>query len=249
MSQVPVSSSSEYRYPRRRPIRFLLRQGIRLAFAVLSDLHVIGRENLPRSGPLIVVANHFHFTDPAAMIRAVPWPLEILRGGQMVDAPFVVTFLPRLWGAYTVQRGTGSRSAMRASKAVLEQRGVLGIFPEGGSWAPVLRPARPGAAYLAALTGAPVLPIGLDGLVDLFPQLGRGRRATVTARIGKPIGPFQTTGRGRQKRGQLEEIGHTIMNHIADLIPPERRGIYSDDPAVRAAAEEAAVYPYHGLGG
>jgi hypothetical protein len=113
----------------------------------------------------------------------------------------------------------------------------------------VLRPARPGAAYLAALTGAPVLPVGLDGLVDLFPQLGRGRRARVTARIGKPIGPFRTTGRGRQKREQLEEIGHTIMNHIADLIPPGRRGVYSDDPAVRAAAEEAAVYPYHDLGG
>jgi 1-acyl-sn-glycerol-3-phosphate acyltransferase len=241
--------NSHYPYPRRRPIRFLLRQGIRLGFAVLSDFRIIGQENLPESGPLIVVANHFHFVDPAAMIRAVPWPLEILRGRQMVDAPPIVTFLPKLWGAYTVRRGTAARSAMRASKAVLKQDGVLGIFPEGGSWATVLRPARPGAAYIAVQTGAPVLPIGLDGLVDLFPCLRGGRRAKVTARIGKPIGPFQATGRGHEKREQLEEIGHRLMNHIATLIPPERRGVYSDDPGIRAAAEQAAVYPYHDLDG
>ncbi|MFC2015634.1 lysophospholipid acyltransferase family protein [Chloroflexota bacterium] len=249
MSQNQVSYASQYRYPRRRPIRFLLRQGIRLAFAVLSDLRIIGQENLPRSGPLIVVANHFHFVDPAALIRTAPWPLEILGALQMVDAPRTVTWLPGLWGAYTVRRGAASRTAMRASKAVLEQNGVLGIFPEGGSWAPSLRPARPGAAYLAAQTGAPILPIGLDGLVDLFPRLRHGRHARVTARIGKPFGPFQATGKGREKRGQLIDIGHTIMGHIAELIPPERRGVYSSDPSIRAAAEHAAIYPYDDLGG
>jgi 1-acyl-sn-glycerol-3-phosphate acyltransferase len=132
---------------------------------------------------------------------------------------------------------------MRASVAVLAQSGVLGIFPEGGSWAAMLRPARPGTAYLAPQTAAPLLPIGLDGLVDLFPRLRLGRHAAVTVRIGKPFGPFQAEGQGRARRKQLEEIGHEIMQQIAELIPPERRGVYSSDPRIRAAAQTAAVYP------
>jgi len=239
--------TSQFPYPRRRLLRFFMRRGIRLAFAALSRLRIEGRENLPASGPLIVVANHFHFVDPVAVICVTPWPLDFLAGLQMVNAPPVVTFLPKMWGVYSVRRGAASRDAMRAAMAVLAQKGVLGVMPEGGNWASVLRPARPGAAYLAVQTGAPLLPIGLDGLLDLFPSVRRGRRAAVTVRIGRPFGPFRAAGHGRERRQQLDEIGHEIMRRIAELIPPERRGVYSDDPAIRAAAQEVAVYPYDNL--
>ncbi len=238
---------SQFPYPRRRIIRFFLRRGIHLGLAVLSRLRVEGRENLPASGPLLVVANHFHFIDPAIVIGVTPWPLDFLAGLQMVGAPPVVTVLPKMWGVYSVRRGGASTDAIRAATAVLAQNGVMGIMPEGGCWATVLRPARPGAAYIAAQSGAPLLPIGLDGVTDLFPSVRRGRRATVTVRIGRPFGPFQATGHGRERRQQLDEIGHEIMRHIADLLPPERRGVYSDDPAIRAAAQAAAVYPHEDL--
>jgi 1-acyl-sn-glycerol-3-phosphate acyltransferase len=219
----------------------------RLGFALLSDFRVTGREYCPKTGPLIVVANHFHFADPAAMLRATSWPLEWLAGFQSPNAPAVVTWIPKVWGVYYVRRGAASRTAMRAAMATLAQDGVVGIFPEAGSWASVLRPARPGTAYLAARSGARLLPMGLDGLVDLFPRLRQGRRARVTVRFGKPFGPFETTGHGRKRRQQLEAIGHEIMKKISELLPPERRGVYSDDPALRAAAQEVAEYPYHDL--
>jgi 1-acyl-sn-glycerol-3-phosphate acyltransferase len=243
----PSQSQSPFPYPRRRPVRYLLRKLSRLAFALLTDFHVLGLENLPQSGPLIVVANHFHFADPAAIIGTLPWPMDFLAGFHLIDAPAVTTWLPKAWGAYTVRRGAASRQAMRASIAVLAQNGILGIFPEGGSWAAVLRPARPGTAYLAARSGAQLLPLGLDGLVDIFPHLRRGRRAQVTVRIGKPFGPLLAPGHGPQRRQRLEKIGDEIMEQIAELLPPERRGVYSSDPAIRAAAREAAVYPYHDL--
>lgn len=66
----------------------------------------------------------------------------------------------------------------------------------------------------------------------------------VTVRIGKPFGPFEVTKRGRAARPQLEKMGHVLMKHIAALLPPERRGVYSEDPALREAAAEAAIYPY-----
>jgi len=178
------------------------------------------------------------------MVRATPWSLEFVGGFQMPNAPASVTWIPKLWGYYPVYRGTASRYALRAAEAVLAQRGILGIFPEAGNWATVLRPARPGAAFLAVQTGARILPLGFDGLLDVFPRLRKGRRARVTVRIGKPFGPFRATGRGRARRQQLDTIGHEIMQHIAELISPERRGHYSDDPAIRAAAQGTEIYPW-----
>jgi 1-acyl-sn-glycerol-3-phosphate acyltransferase len=224
--------ADQYPYPRRLAIRFLLRQGIRFSFALLSNLRITGRENLPAAGPLIVVANHFHFLDPLAVIRATPWPMEFLAGLQNPDAPKTLSWITRVWGVYTVRRGAASRTAMRASLSVLEQGGVLGVFPEGGSWASVLRPARPGTAYLAAQSGARLLPMGLDGFLDVFPSVARLRRARATVRIGRPFGPFHVEGRGHARRQQLEDIGNKIMLRIAELIPPDRRGVHSDDPEI-----------------
>jgi 1-acyl-sn-glycerol-3-phosphate acyltransferase len=234
----------KYPYPRRRVIRRVSQQLAYAALAALTDLRIIGRENLPHSGPLIVVANHFSFIDPVAMIRAVPWPIEFVGGFQMPNAPTVVKWLPKVWGYYPVHRGTFSTDALRAAEAVLEQQGILGIFPEAGNWATVLRPARPGAAFLAVRTGAPILPMGFANLNEVFPSLRRGKRASVTIRIGKPFGPFHANGRGHKRRPKLEAIGHEIMERIARLIPPEKRGHYSKDPAIRAAAQGTEVYPW-----
>lgn len=86
--------------------------------------------------------------------------------------------------------------------------------------------------------------VGLVGLNDVFPALLKGRRAKIQFVIGKPFGPFRVTGRGREKRELLDEIGHEIMRHIAELIPPERRGCYSDDPVIREAARGTEIYPW-----
>lgn len=238
---------TQYPYPRRVPIRRTMKLLARLALHGLADFRVVGRENLPARGPLLVVANHFSPWDTVALVATVPWPIEFLGGLQLVDAPGMVKWIPRLWGFYAVRRGSVSRTAMHAATAIMDQSGILAIFPEGGSWATVLRPARPGTAYLAVHTGAQVLPVGLDGLVDLFPRLRQGKRGRITVRIGKPFGPFPGAARGRAGRTALDDLGHTMMEQIARLLPPERRGVYSDDPALVEAAQEAAVYPYHYL--
>jgi 1-acyl-sn-glycerol-3-phosphate acyltransferase len=237
-----VTADLRYPYPRRRKLRGALRELARLAFLVLADLQIIGQENLPQAGPLLVVANHFSYVDPAAMVRVLPWPIEFVGGFEMPFAPAAVRWIPKLWGYYSVHRGSVSRDALRAAEAVLNQNGILGIFPEAGSWATVLRPARPGAAFLAVRTGARILPMGFDGFTELLPCLRRGHRTHATIRIGRPFGPFRSVKRARRDR--LEAIGHEIMGRISSLIPPERRGYYSTDPAIRAAAHGTEVYPW-----
>jgi len=233
-------------YPRRRVIRSALRPLIRAALHALSDFTIEAKENLPKEGPLLVIGNHFSFLDPVAVIGAVPYPIEYVGGFRMPNAPQSVTWLASLYGFLPVRRGSVSRDTLYASRKVLQLKGVLGIFPEGGSWASFLRPARPGAAYLASSTPAKILPVGLDGLTDLFPMLKRRKRAKITVRFGRPFGPFFVSERGESNRNRLEEIGHEMMRQIAFLIPPEKRGIYSEDETVRSLAATQAAYPWDG---
>jgi 1-acyl-sn-glycerol-3-phosphate acyltransferase len=235
---------SEFKYPRRRRLRAVLQPFANRVLRTLTNLEVIGLENCPRQGPLLVVANHFNFADPVALIAVVPHLLEFFAGSVRPESPAIVKWLPEVWKIYPVKRGSGSRYALKAAEYVMQQNGVLGIFPEGGAWAQVLRRPRPGTAYVAARTGAPILPVGLEGMPNIFPALRQGRRAKVTMRIGKPFGPFKVTGRGRERREQLDAIGDEIMQQIAALLPPQKQGLYSPDPAIRAAAEEVADYPW-----
>jgi 1-acyl-sn-glycerol-3-phosphate acyltransferase len=208
---------------------------------------VEGRENLPKSGPLLVVGNHFSFLDPVAVIHTMPWQLEFIGGAQAPNAPAAVGWIRNLWQTLPVRRGTASRETLLKAQQVLNQGGVLGIFPEGGSWASVLRPARPGAAFLAARTGAPILPIGLDGFTTFFKRVGIGRRAHARVRIGKIFGPYELDLRSRNDRSRLEEVGKEIMQHIAELLPEDRRGFFSSDPAIRAAALGTEIYPWENV--
>ena len=233
-------------YPRRVLIRRTLKSLSKIAFALLSDFEIRGEENLPSKGPLLVIANHFSFIDPVAVLRTLPYPIEFVGGAEFPHAPAIVQSLPQWWGYYPVFRGTGSRFALRAAEEILKQDGVLGIMPEGGSWAEVLRPARPGAAFLASQTGAKVLPLGIYGLNSIFPiKLGERHKAIVN--IGKPVGPFIATGKGRERREQLDEIGLELMKAIAHLLPDHFRGFLADDPAVRAAATGTELYPWENL--
>ncbi len=230
--------------PRRAVMRSILAGMIRVLFRSLTRFKIVGQDNVPSGGPLLVVANHFHFADPLAVIRVLPWHLDFVGGFHMRFAPPWIRWIPRMWGLHRVRRHGSSRSALRAAESTLRQGGVLGIFPEGGSWANVLRPPRPGSAFLAARTGVRILPIGIDGMEEIFPCLGRFRRAAVTIRIGKPIGPFDPAASGRSGREELDHIGETIMRAIAALLPASKQGVYSDDPELRAAAEKVAAYPW-----
>ncbi|MCJ7626661.1 MAG: 1-acyl-sn-glycerol-3-phosphate acyltransferase [Anaerolineaceae bacterium] len=239
-------NSQEISLIHRPVIRSILRRLIHIAFSVISDFRVIGKENIPAEGPLLVVGNHFNFVDPLAFIEMIPRTVEFLGGTEMPGAPRIVHWIPKMWGVYQVHRGSVSREALTKAEMILARGGVLGIFPEAGSWAEVLRPARPGAALLAVRSNAMILPVGLDGLPEILP-LRLGKRPKVTIRVGQPFGPIREDIRGRDGRRKLDEIGDLIMHKISELIPPERRGCYSDDPQLRAAAIAVAKYPWEGV--
>lgn len=227
-------------YPRRRAIRYGLKGLAKAAFFLISDLKITGQSNLPKDEPYILVANHFHFADPVAMIVLCDRQVEFVGGFRFPNAPAIVKFIPSIWGYFPVYRGAYSGRALRAAKTVLENKGVLGIFPEGGAWANVLRPPRPGTAFLAQQTGVKIVPMGLVGFEKLFGQI----RPKLRINIGKPIGPFPAEVGKRPSREKIDQIGEEIMCNIAALLPESAHGVYAEDSQQRKAAQAIAAYPF-----
>ncbi|MEL6474279.1 MAG: lysophospholipid acyltransferase family protein [Pseudomonadota bacterium] len=228
------------KYPRRRLVRYTLRTLAGLAIRLFGRLSVSGLENIPKSGPVVLAANHFAFIDPPLVLRASPRLVEFVGGARNPGAPGWTPSFPAMWGVIRAYRGTFSRSTLDQSIGVLEQGGVLGIFPEGGNWATVLRPARPGAAFIAIHTGAPIVPVSITGAVGFLGK--QSRKASVT--FHPAILPPSTTLTGRARRVALDAFGDEIMARIASGLPDADRGKFSSCPEARAAAEAVSAYPF-----
>ncbi|MCB2209480.1 1-acyl-sn-glycerol-3-phosphate acyltransferase [bacterium] len=219
----------EYPYPRKLFIRGILRAEISFLTGLLTQLRVEGQDNLPEEGPLIVVFNHFHFLDAVVAIHVMPWPLEFLADFEMPNVSPLLKVFPDLYGTYDVAQGTPNLDALRASEAILAQGGVLGIFPEGRIEHPTLRPALPGAAFVALRTGVPIVPVGIysEDHWDIPGTIRREkRRLRVTCRIGEMFGPLEVENRRRPSRDAIDKAGDKIMSAIAAQLPPSVRGAY-----------------------
>jgi 1-acyl-sn-glycerol-3-phosphate acyltransferase len=220
----------KYPWPRRRFIRGVLSTAIEVAAKILVDWHVSGKENIPDKGPLLIVGNHFSFLDTVAPIHVTKWPLEFIGDFEMPNAPPVMRTFPGLWETLKIEQGTPNFEALKASEAILEQDGVLVIYPEGHVHDGPLNSALPGAAYMALRTGVPILPMGTisDNDWKLFGTIKEEkRRLKIFTKIGKVFGPITNEPDKRSSRDEIRQAGELIMTKIADLLPKEYRGEFS----------------------
>jgi len=195
---------------------------------------VCGLENVPRSGALVVCANHASTIDPpllpAYLPRADSWSMA---KAEWFAKPGLTPWLFRQYHAFPIVRHSPDRRGLRRSMAVLQARSALIVYPEGhrvemGG----LLAAEPGAGFLARSTRSPVQPVGLVGTRACFPRGARWpRRVAVEVRFGVPIRIRERRADGR--RVQNREAADAIMLAIAELLPPEMRGAYADLDALR----------------
>lgn len=228
------------KYPRRKGVRRILRGLTGFLIHRFGKLEIEGLENIPETGPVILAPNHFNFVDPPLILYTSPRMVEFIGGAQRPNSPFWAKQIPKWWGFIRAYRGGYGRSTFRQSLDVLKQGGVLGIFPEGGSWAALLRPARPGMAFIASKSGAPVIPISIIGAENL---LG-GKKSPVKIIFHKPVPAPQIETSGRARREALDIFSQTVMARIASGLPDDQRGMHSTCPDARAAAEAVSAYPF-----
>lgn len=229
------------------PVIGLELQQVALRFARRSAypyarFDISGVEHIPSSGAAILVANHRSYFDVVAMSLTIAKsgrPARFLGKKEVFDAPIVGSIAAAM-GGIRVDRGTGSDEPLAAAVASLEGGEMVTMMPEGtiprgpaffqkpkGRW---------GAARLAQMTGAPVIPVGLWGTERVWPRSSRFPNVlnladppTVQVRVGEPV---HLIGRS------LEADTKRIMAAIVDLLPGD-----AYRKRARTAEELAATYP------
>jgi 1-acyl-sn-glycerol-3-phosphate acyltransferase len=209
--------------PRRRVLRWLIDE---IGFRVLAKVErVEGLDNLPSSGPAIVMINHIAFIDPIVVLGSIPRNLVPLSKQEAFYYPLWGIF-PYLWGVIPVHRDEVDRRAIRMALEVLEAGELILVAPEG-TRSPALQKAREGIAYLGYRSGAPIVPVAVTG-TEGFPTLSpkRMRQPGAVVKLGRPF-RFRKIN-GRLRRDRLQKMTDEAMYVLARMLPEERRGYYSD---------------------
>lgn len=206
--------------------RFVRWTASRLAFPWLMRIDAVsGIENVPHAGPAILMFNHIAFVDPLIIMSVLPRNVVPLAKAEVMANP-LLALVPWAYGVITVRRGEVDRQALLQSMQVLQAGEVLLLAPEG-TRSPSLLPAKEGVAYLAAKTGAPIVPVALEG-TEGFPSFSRGalrQGPGATIRFGRG---FRFNVGARPDRETLHRMTEEAMYILAAMLPPERRGAYSD---------------------
>jgi glycerol-3-phosphate dehydrogenase (NAD(P)+) len=162
-------------------------------FLVYFRMRRIGREHLPRRGPLLLASNHRSFLDPFVIGTLVGRPVYYMAKRELFERRWLAWLLNGL-GAFPVDRGAGDAAAMDTARAILARGDCVVLFPEGTRVRPgPLGKPRRGVGRLALETGVPVVPVAVIGTEDVR-RGWRIRPRKVRIRVGAPL-CFPTTGR------------------------------------------------------
>jgi 1-acyl-sn-glycerol-3-phosphate acyltransferase len=213
-------------------LRWVMRM---LVYVVLAGLFTqVGRERVPRTGPLLVCVNHISTLDPPLVPAYLPrndtWSMA---KAEYFERSALQKWIFTAFHAFPVIRHSADRTAIRRATTILREGHVLVVYPEGTRiTSGGLHRPEPGAGFIATLTGATVLPVAVQGSREV---LGKGfklpRRAPLRLEFGDPFRIPSRLPNGRKV--EHEDAADAIMLSIAELLPEEVRGEYADLAAWR----------------
>ena len=199
----------------------------RLLLNIPFSWKVEGRENIPLTGPLILITNHVHLLDPFFLLFSSPRWINFMAKEELFRSPFLRPWL-RWAGSVSISRRgkvSDKQKMLRSSRDVLENGLILGMFPEGGrSRDGKLRKGKPGSAVIASKTNVPILPIGIAGTDKIKGISWLWKRPRIVINIGKPfkLPPNDS----KMSKSQMQLLTTQLMKEIAALLPLEYQGDY-----------------------
>jgi 1-acyl-sn-glycerol-3-phosphate acyltransferase len=227
----------------RRRTRAIVATLLSTIMRLLFGYRVKGLENLPESGPFILISNHIANADPVLTQIGLKRNCHFFTKKEAFEIPVIGRFAA--WtGGFPVDRGTADRRAIRRGLAALEQGIGVGIYPEGTRSVNFgLQKGFSGAGMIALMSGAPIVPSVITGS-ERMP--GNGKKGKITAGLKQPDPghegvlveygePFVIPQEVNGKRLRPEEAADMMMMVLARMLPPDYRGVYGE----RVAAEEA----------
>lgn len=186
-----------------RVLYWIGKNGSNLLFKIYSRVRVLGRENVPRTGPLIIAPNHASFADPPLVGSQLPRTLFYMGKEELFRIP-VLGWLIRQVNAFPIRRKEGDIAAIKAAERILNAGGALIVFPEGRRQIDGrLGAPKRGVGLLASRTGVPVLPV----YVHNGHRVVRGARLTVIFGRTMSMNPEETA----------EDFSRRVMDAIRTL--------------------------------
>ncbi|MDN7244067.1 lysophospholipid acyltransferase family protein [Planococcus shenhongbingii] len=179
---------------------------VKTTLTPLYRFEVIGIENFPKEGGVLLCSNHIHALDPPVVGMTAPRTVHFMAKEELFKLPILGPILPKV-NAFPVKRGMSDREALRTALKVLKSGEVVGLFPEGTrSTDGVLKKGLSGAGFFALRGNADVVPCAIIGPYKTF------RKVKVV--YGEPIrmAPF------RERKASAEEVTEMIMSRIQDIL-------------------------------
>jgi 1-acyl-sn-glycerol-3-phosphate acyltransferase len=198
-------------------------------------VHVLGLDNVPRTGGALLVGNHVGTIDPPLTGALIPrLDVHYMAKSESFTNPWV-SWLFRGFNAFPVVRGSADRAALRHTLRLLADGHIVLVYPEG-SRSPDghLRDPQPGVGFLARHGGVPVIPVAVWGTEKVLPRGSRRIHPTdVHVRYGPPVRLPAADGGSRAGN---REVAAAIMAAIATMLPPEYRPARSGSRPASPAA-------------
>ena len=178
-------------------------------FSAFGGIRIDGLHHLPYRGPVILAPNHVSLLDPWIMCAAVPNPMRSMAAEYLYKTPGLAQYLYGM-GAFPLKQGSSDLKAMGKARDLLKRGATVMIFPEGGCSPDGLpRPWQAGVAVLALRTGAPVIPVvieGSRGCLPLHTYRPRYSPMRVTFLPPVPAPPLESGGMRTQVEQHLRRL-------------------------------------------
>jgi len=175
---------------------------------------IMGRENIPKTGPFILASNHVSFYDPPLVGSSSPRLVHFMAKKELFKNPFFGWLITQT-NAHPINRRGFDRKAIETTENILKKGQGLTIFPEGTrARSGDFLPPHPGVGMLARKNIVPVVPVYVNGpnrLKDCF--WGRDR---LSVTFGKVIDTDRISGFSDDKEG-YKELARYIMDRIKDI--------------------------------